>query len=99
MNTIHYGREFVLLARLVTCAKMDSGEFILIASFARQPRDLNNIGHQLWTIQLWVDFRGKAKQFAPSLRPDGGVVTQRIANPRTPVRFRVGPPEPLRRRP
>ncbi len=28
-----------------------------------------------------------------SRRPDGGVVTQRIANPRTPVRFRVGPPE------
>ncbi len=25
-------------------------------------------------------------------RPDGGVVTQRIANPCTPVRFRLGPP-------
>src|ERR1700712_6040239 len=27
-----------------------------------------------------------------SLRPDGGVVTQRTANPCTPVRFRLGPP-------
>src|SRR5690606_12706918 len=26
------------------------------------------------------------------LRPDGGVVTQRTANPCTPVRFRLGPP-------
>src|SRR3982751_1659126 len=25
-------------------------------------------------------------------RPDGGVVTQRTANPCTPVRFRLGPP-------
>ncbi len=25
-------------------------------------------------------------------RPDGGVVTQRTANPYTPVRFRLGPP-------
>jgi hypothetical protein len=29
--------------------------------------------------------------------PDGGVVTQRTANPYTPVRFRLGPPlQPLR---
>ena len=27
-----------------------------------------------------------------SARPDGGVVTQRTANPCTPVRFRLGPP-------
>ena len=27
-----------------------------------------------------------------AIRPDGGVVTQRIANPCTPVRFRLGPP-------
>src|SRR3546814_7344477 len=26
--------------------------------------------------------------------PDGGVVTQRTANPCTPVRFRLGPPPP-----
>ena len=36
MNTIHYGGEFVLLARLVIRDKMDSGEFVPIASFARQ---------------------------------------------------------------
>ena len=34
---------------------------------------------------------GKA---APPPRPDGGVVTQRTANPCTPVRFRLGPPTP-----
>jgi hypothetical protein len=28
------------------------------------------------------------------IRPDGGVVTQRTANPCTPVRFRLGPPLP-----
>ena len=28
----------------------------------------------------------------PLARPDGGVVTQRTANPCTPVRFRLGPP-------
>ncbi len=29
-------------------------------------------------------------------RPDGGVVTQRFAKPCTPVRFRLGPPHPIR---
>ena len=29
---------------------------------------------------------------SPASRPDGGVVTQRTANPCTPVRFRLGPP-------
>ena len=31
----------------------------------------------------------------PHERPDGGVVTQRTANPCTPVRFRLGPPTDL----
>ena len=34
--------------------------------------------------------RGSPKGCSP--RPDGGVVTQRTANPCTPVRFRLGPP-------
>tara|TARA_R110000751_G_scaffold12408_6_gene42576 strand:+ start:4815 stop:5045 length:231 start_codon:yes stop_codon:yes gene_type:complete len=32
---------------------------------------------------------------AALVRLYGGVVTQRIANPRTPVRFRVEPPDPF----
>lgn len=35
---------------------------------------------------------GLAPKRLPLPRPDGGVVTQRTANPCTPVRFRLGPP-------
>src|SRR5688500_6662400 len=38
-----------------------------------------------------VDMERQAAHIAPR-RPDGGVVTQRTANPCTPVRFRLGPP-------
>ena len=34
-----------------------------------------------------------SRAFAPFLWPRGGVVTQRIANPCTPVRFRAWPPQ------
>ena len=37
-------------------------------------------------------FRLKHPCVAEGARPDGGVVTQRTANPYTPVRFRLGPP-------
>lgn len=33
-----------------------------------------------------------ARRFTPDQRPRGGVVTQRTANPRTPVQFRAWPP-------
>src|SRR3569623_1177816 len=36
--------------------------------------------------------RGLSLGRALRVRPDGGVVTQRTANPCTPVRFRLGPP-------
>lgn len=45
--------------------------------------------------QLPLDNKTKGKHLR-AVRPDGGVVTQWIANPCTPVRFRVGPPDIIR---
>ena len=43
------------------------------------------------TAPLPVDSAAPSAQIPPRW-PDGGVVTQRTANPCTPVRFRLGPP-------
>ena len=53
-----------------------------------------NITHKLrMCVQCRLDTMAQTPEKA-GVRPRGGVVTQRIANPRTPVQFRTWPPLP-----